>query len=99
MIDVFWVPMCNCHATRQSMSDIPEIDNLAGGLGPLARQILKFSAHTCVDGGSAPQSFTEHPPRGGGEKALWLFGRLRSLPQRQSATPPSPGRPPETPIP
>ena len=87
MIDVFWVPMCNCHATRQSMSDIPEIDNLAGGLGPLARQILKFSAHTCVDGGSAPQSFSAHLPRVGGEYALRVFGRLVSLPQRLSATP------------
>ena len=60
MIWVLWVPMCNCHATRQTRADIPEIDNLANSLGPFARQILKFSAHTCVDGGSAPQSFSAH---------------------------------------
>ena len=62
--------MCNCHATRQSMSDIPEIANLANSLGPFALQILKFSAHTYVDGGSAPQSFSAHLRRVGVEQVL-----------------------------
>ena len=52
------------------MSDIPEIANLANSLGPFALQILKFSAHTYVDGGSAPQSFSAHLRRVGVEQVL-----------------------------